>query len=426
MAKASISGDALESTDAVNQGNADIASDYSAMANYYTGASANGVTQTGAPANATGDYLVNGTYTAATAPATTASTTSSTASSTSTGLNSAQVQAMINASMSSQQSQAQIQMQNAENEATSLLTSYGLTGNIGAGVTSLFQAGLDATTITTILNSPNPQSAINGLGLSGAAQSAATNLVADWQTRFSGNQTRIAQGLAPLDPATYIQYEQTYKQLLSASGVASTSPLMDNSYIGQLIGADVSTAEMQQRVSAAQTVIQNEDPYVLAQLQSQYGLTQSTIMSHLLDPTVSAATVNQEVNAAQIAGAAVKTGAGIAYGPGTGVGQGDLTAMQLAAQGVSQAQAQTGFQTIATQQPALQGVANLYGAGILNPNQVGQALQASTFGTTVGGISAGQAQTELQRLQEAQSNAFSGSAGASTGSLGAKDISGSL
>ena len=146
----------------------------------------------------------------------------------------------------------------ADSQATALLESYGLTGNIGPGITALFQAGLDSTTIQTILNSPNPQSAINGLGLSGNAAAAAQNLVGDWQARFSGNQARIKQGLAPLDPATYIQYEQTYKQLLSSAGVANTSPLMDTNYIGQLIGADVSAAEMQQRVNAAQNVIQNE------------------------------------------------------------------------------------------------------------------------------------------------------------------------
>ena len=112
--------------------------------------------------------------------------------------------------------------------------------------------------IQTILNSPNPQSAITGLGLSGNAANAAQSLVNDWQARFSGNQARIKQGLAPLDPATYIQYEQTYKQLLSSAGVANNSPLMDTNYIGQLIGADVSAAEMQMRVNAAQNVIQNE------------------------------------------------------------------------------------------------------------------------------------------------------------------------
>ena len=342
------------------------------------------------------------------------------------GLTADQVQAMIQAALAGQKTNQQLQLQNAENQATAILESYGLTGNIGAGITALFQAGLDYATIQTILNSPNPQSAISGLGLSGTAASAAQNFVNDWQTRFSGNQARIKQGLAPLDPATYIQYEQTYKQLLGASGVASNSPLMDNNYIGKLIGADVSVAEMQQRVNAAQTVIQNEDPYTLAQLQSQYGLSQSTIMSHLLDPTVTAAVVDQEVKAAQIGGAAVRTGAGIAYGAGPGVAQGDLTAMQLAAQGVTQAQAAAGFQQIATQQPSMQSIASLYGSGILNPNQVGQALQASTFGTTVGGISAGQAQQELQRLQIQQMSAFSGSAGAATGSLGAKDISGAL
>lgn len=309
---------------------------------------------------------------------------------------------------------------NAAKQLAALLGSYGLTGNISAGIVALQQNGIDTTTALNILDSSDPASAIAGLGLQGSQLAAAQALVSSWQTRFAGNQSRIAAGLLPLDPATYIANEQSYKQVMTMAGIPANSPLMQTSYMANLIAADVSPAEVQMRVNAATAAVQNEDPYVLNQLQSQYGLSMSTIVSHLLDPTVSAPVVQQEVQAASIGAEATRAGVGIAYG---GTGAGGLTAMQLAAQGVTQSQAAAGFQNIAMQQPAMQALAARYG-GYTNPSNVGSALEASTFGTTVNGQTAAQAQQQLERLKTQEISAFSGSAGAATGSLGIRDTSG--
>jgi len=315
---------------------------------------------------------------------------------------------------------------NAAAQATALLESYGLGSGVGAGITSLAQAGLDSTTITSILDSPDPMTAINGLGLQGTQLSSATNLVSQWQQRFVGNQARIAAGLTPLDPATYIANEQSYKQVMTMAGIPNNSPLMQTSYLGNLIGADVSPAEVKQRVDAATAAVQNEDPAVISQLQSQFGLSQSTIVSHLLDPQVSAPIVQQEYQAATIAAEAARAGVAITVGNTGGntqaggyVNQNGLQ-MGLAAQGVTQAQAAQGFRTIAEEQPALQSIAERYGAGVAGPANVGQALVASTFNTT----GAAAAQQQINRLTTAETSAFSGSAGAATGSLGLRDISG--
>ena len=84
---------------------------------------------------------------------------------------------------------------NAMNQAIAVLQGYGLTGDIGTGLTAMLQNGLDATTIYNILDSSNPQTTIQGLGLSSSQLAAATNLVSSWQQRFVGNQARIAAGL---------------------------------------------------------------------------------------------------------------------------------------------------------------------------------------------------------------------------------------
>ena len=303
----------------------------------------------------------------------------------------------------------------AANSLNSILTSYGLTGGISGGVLAMLQNGLDIATIQTILDSPDPMGAIKGLGLTPTQLSAATGLVSSWQTRFSGNQARIAAGLNPLSPADYIANEQSYKTVMSMAGIPASSPLQSTDYLGKLMGADISPAETQMRVNAATAAVQNEDPMVLNQLQSQFGMTMPTIISHLLDPAVAAPLVQQEYNAAQIGAEAARSGVNIAYG-----GTGPLSAMGLAAQGITQDQANQGFKTIAQEQPALQSIAGRYGAGIIGPNGVGQALESSVFNTQ----GAAAAQQQVSRLTTAETSAFSGSAGAATGSLGLRDTSG--
>jgi len=305
-------------------------------------------------------------------------------------------------------------LQSAANSLQAILESYGLTGGIAAGVTAMLQNGLDITTIQTILDSPDPMGAVKGLGLSPTQLSAATDLVSSWQTRFVGNQARIAAGLNPLDPATYIANEQSYKQVMTMAGIPASSPLQSTAYLGQLMGTDVSPSEVQMRVNTATAAIQNEDPQVLAQLQSQYGLSLSTIATHLLDPTVAAPLVQQEYNAATIGAEAARAGTNIVFGV-----TGPLSAMGLAAQGITQAQAAAGFQNIASQQPAMQSLAGRY-QGYGNAGGVGQQLEASTFSTS----GAAAAQANLERLKTQEVATFSGSAGAATGSLGMKDISG--
>lgn len=260
---------------------------------------------------------------------------------------------------------------------------------------------------------------INNLATTGAGADTISLAIQNsdaYKQRFSANQARIANGLPALSPADYIATEQAYNQVLNSAGIPTNSANNSASTWTNLLANDVSASELQSRVDLAKQSITQADPYYTATLQNLYGLTPGQMISYVLNPQNAVPEIQQQVNASQIAAEASRAGSGI----------GLPLASQLAGQGVTQAQANAGFQTIATQQPALQGLATLYGQGILNPNQVGQAQQAATFGTTVGGISAGQAQAQLQRLQAQQLNAFSGSAGASTGSLGAKDISGAL
>ena len=234
-----------------------------------------------------------------------------------------------------------------------------------------------------------------------------------YQNRFAGNAARTANGLAVLSPADYIATETAYDQILRSAGVPAGyySSAADKA---KLIGADVSASELQSRVDLAKQSISQADPFYTASLQNLYGLSSGDMIAHVLDPTAAIPLIQSQVNSSQIAAEAARAGSAI----------GLPLASQLAGQGVSQAQAAAGFQQIAQQQPSLQSIANRYGAGVVNPVDIGTSQQADVFGTNVNGTSQAQAAQQINFLKTAEAAAFSGSAGAATGSLGLRDTSG--
>ena len=283
--------------------------------------------------------------------------------------------------------------QNALAMLKSTLAGYGIdpTGEISNAILGLQQSNYDAATIQTLIQDPT------------AAKSQDPNVVAlanAWNTRFSGNVAREKAGLPPLDTATYLATEQQYKQVMQRAGLPAAA--IDNAYIGNLMSVDVSPAEVQQRIDAATTAVTAEDPYVKQQL-NQMGLGTGDMVLHLLDPSLASNVIAQKVTAAQIGAEAQRQGLGTSQD----------YAMQLAAQGVSQAQAAQGFNQIAVQQPATQALASRY-LGYGNAGTVGQSLQNATFGTSTPGETPAEAEQRLKRLQTQEASAFGGSAGAST------------
>ena len=290
-----------------------------------------------------------------------------------------------------------ISNQNALQLMQSTLAGYGIdpTGAISNAILGLTQKNYDATTISALAQDPN------------ANKSSDPNVVAlanAWQTRFAGNTARTAAGLTPLDPATYIATENSYKAVMQRAGIPASSPLMDTSYFAKLLGTDLSPLEVQQRVDAATAAVTATDPYTTQQLQQNFGLTQSDMISHLLDPTTAATVIQQKVQASQISGEAGRQNLAL----------NQQNAQSLAAQGVTQAQAQSGFTNVATQLGQQQQLASMYG---MNAANIGNELTAQQFNANLNGTSAAQANIELARLRAQEVNQFSGSSGAAKGSL---------
>lgn len=302
---------------------------------------------------------------------------------------------------------------NAAQMLTAQFMSYGLTAEIAAGIVALKQGGLDDGTITSILQSPDPKSVLASMNLSAGQQTSAMSLVSAWNTRFSGNVLRQKAGLPALDAATYIATEDQYKLVMANAGLPAAA--INSDTIGKIMAQDVSPAEVTKRINAATAVLNNEDPYVKQALQQQFGLTTGDMILHVLDPALAANTIQNKVTAAQIGGEALRQG----------LGTSTSYAEQLAAAGVTQSQAATGFQTIAQQLPGTQSLAARY-QGYVAPTDVTTALEVQQFGAT-GGMTQAEADARLKRLQQQEVGTFAGSAGADTRaqSLGVANTQGS-
>jgi hypothetical protein len=296
-----------------------------------------------------------------------------------------QVYSMLATQQAQQEAAKQQQITNWKTAGQQLLDQYGV-GQLGAKyIDFITNQGMDQATAMLELQTTN-----------------------EWKQRFSANETRLKQGLSVLSPADYLATEASYKDIMLKAGLP-TSVVNDTGYLGQLIAKDVSPVEVQQRVDAARTALNAEDPFVKQQLQAQFGLTTGDLTMHLLDPATASNVIQQKVTAAQIGAEAEKQNTDISA----------QNAYALAAQGVTQAQAQQGFMAIGQQLPGTQALAQRYDA--FKPAQgVGGALQAATFGTA----GAAQAEQQLQRLKTQEVSAFSGSSGAGKGSLGISDESG--
>ena len=232
-----------------------------------------------------------------------------------------------------------------------------------------------------------------------------------YKARFIGNATRQANGMSVLSPAQYIQWENDLQSVLQAAGVPKGF-YAGTDEMAKLIGANVNYQVLQNRVDLAAKSIADTDPFYTQQLQNLYGVSQGDMIAHVLDPSVAMPLLQKQVAATTVAAEAARQGTNINLS----------TAEQLAGQGVTQAQAQQGFQAIAAQEPAVQALASRY-AGYGAAGDQGAALQTAIFGAP-GTQTQAQAEAQLKRLQTQEASTFGGSAGAGKGSLGIADTSG--
>lgn len=248
--------------------------------------------------------------------------------------------------------------------------------------------------------------AVKGLiqqGASGPEMTLALRQTPDYQKRFAGNAQRVAKGLVALDESTYLQKEDAYQNLMRNYGLPESYWKKDaigtQEGFTNLIANDVSAVELENRLQTAQTRVINSNPEIAYALKAFYpDITKGDILAYALDPKNALDSIQRKVTAAEIGGAALSQGLSTSLGGAEG----------LAAYGITKAQAQQGYQTVAGVLPRASQLADIYGQQPYDQ----QTAEAEVFGTA-GSAEAKKKREKLVSLEQAQ---FGGSSG--VGALG--------
>jgi murein DD-endopeptidase MepM/ murein hydrolase activator NlpD len=240
---------------------------------------------------------------------------------------------------------------------------------------------------------------IKELAIDGATEATISIQLAEteeYKTRFKANTERVKKGLTVLSPAEYLTLEDGYRQILRSYGLKQFDT---DEYVSQFIANDVAPAELSTRVVTAVQRVQNADPAVSRTLRDYYGVGQADLVGYVLDPTNQLQKIERQVAAAEIGTAARVQG----LEAGVGVAE------QLAAQGITAAQAQKGYATIADILPTAEKLSEIYGTttGTYGQSQAEQEVFNSLAS----------AQRARQRLTEREIAAFSGKSGLAKTSL---------
>jgi hypothetical protein len=218
----------------------------------------------------------------------------------------------------------------------------------------------------------------------------------EYKTRFAANQDRMNKGLKVLSPAEYLNLEDGYRQVLRAYGLKQFD---NDASVKQFISNDVSAAELSDRVVMAVQRIQNADPAVTKTLRDYYNIGQSDMLAYVLDPNQQLPKIQRQVAAAEIGVAARRQG----------IEAGVDVADQLAAQGISQGEAQKGYATIADILPTAEKLSSIYGGTMQGYGQA--EAEQEVFNSLAS------AQRKREALAKREVASFSGSSGLSRTAL---------
>jgi len=247
-------------------------------------------------------------------------------------------------------------------------------------------------------------------GVSPAEFSLRLRQTEPYKKRFAANATRIKNGLSALSEAQYVALEDQYQNIMRQYGLPksmyATGDMGIQSGLEQFIAGDVSPAELESRVNLAVTRVQNAPPEILSTLATYYpNITQDNLVAYVLDPQKALPEIQRQVQAAEIGGTAGRFGLAASR----------ARAEELARMGVTQAQAEQGYQTIAELLPRGSQLAEVY--------KQSPYTQATAEQEAFGLSGAAEAAKQRKKLTQLEQASFSGQSG--MGAL-ARDRAGSF
>jgi len=225
-----------------------------------------------------------------------------------------------------------------------------------------------------------------------------------YKKRFAANAQRIGKGLRALSEAEYITMEDQYQNIMRQYGLPESyytrGEMGRQEGFEKFIAGDVSAVELEDRISTAQKRVLNANPEVTQALKQFYpDITNADILAYTLDPKNAIENIKRKVTAAEIGGAAIQSG----------LQTGMARAEELGAAGITKAQAQQGFGTIAGGLQRGSQLASIYGESPYTQTTAEQEV----FGLT------GKTEAEKQRkkLTGLEKATFGGQTGLTSGAL---------
>lgn len=222
-----------------------------------------------------------------------------------------------------------------------------------------------------------------------------------YRQRFAANQQRINSGLRALSEAEYIGLEDQYQNVMRRYGLPASFYARGERGIQpefqKFLAGDVSPAELEDRVQLAVDRVTNAPASVLEAMRQYYpGITQGDIIAYTLDPERALPEIQRQVQAAEIGGAAKTAGLSVIQ----------TRAEELARRGITQQQAQQGYQAAAEILPRAEQLASIYGAEKYDQT----AAEQEIFGLE-GAASARRKRQKLAGMEQTQFGARTGMAG---------------
>jgi hypothetical protein len=213
-----------------------------------------------------------------------------------------------------------------------------------------------------------------------------------FQARFPAYKALAQKGRA-MTAAEMLAYERTATQLMRAAGIAPGFYDQPEDF-AKLMSAEVSVAELQQRVSIAQDWAYNADAATKATLKDYYGLDEGDLTAFALNDFQPYPQLQQKAVAAQFGGKARAAGVGAIS---------RQIAEQLAQTGVDPAQADETIQSLADSAGLFRSTV---GESVAGDFDIGADEQVSAaFGLDQG------ARRRVKRRTERRKAAFEGSTG---------------
>lgn len=226
----------------------------------------------------------------------------------------------------------------------------------------------------------------------------------EYKARFPAMEA-LAKGGHAMSETQYINYEQSAMSIMQAAGLPKGFYDQPEDFT-QFLTNNIALPELQSRIDVAKVAVYNSDPATLAALRDYYGIQGGgnhigDATAYFLDPTRALPAIQQQMVAAQEAGAATRSG----Y---QGLLQTD--AENLARLGIDPTAAQKGFGTLANLAPVF---SHLPGeAGDLPTREQGLA---ATFYDNAQAANAIEAQVNKRKAVFDQGGGFSQTQGGMTG-----------